>query len=434
MQLAQANFAEAELEQLEAIAALELAKDELSAAYRQETLRIQALARQESLIQRGVGTESALEVAQLAAAAAQTATLSKRQALANANARITRAQNALARMQINRDEADRKLQSLSVFAEFDGVLSEVNAVQGGLVNSNERLGKLIDPNALEVSIRLSNSQFANLQRNTDDLQAAEITIGFHDADPISATIVRIAAAVGTGATGRQLFAKLPPEAAEILRPGDFVTVTITESALDNVALIPASAASNQGDVLIIGQDNRLSGARLEILRKQGDDLIVRPAEYTNALIVRTRTPQVGIGIKVEPRTADQPLLQERETVTLTPQMQADITASVENSPMPDFVKDRILKQVASGELSKETFDRLQSRIAGNGGAQAQESSDNSPRTGGGSGGNSGETVAINPAQAAKLLELLDANTNIPDQVKQRMITSINTGASAKAFV
>lgn len=177
--LAQTELREAEAELSEARDALVLSNDELKAAERQFELRMQAADRQKNLRTRGVGTESALESAELSASSAETAALGKRQGVANANARINRAQTGLTRRQINVAEAQRKLDDLTVHASFDGVLANVSGVLGGLTNGNERLAELIDPNALEVSFRISSAQFANLSGATGGIKAAKVNVFFH---------------------------------------------------------------------------------------------------------------------------------------------------------------------------------------------------------------------------------------------------------------
>lgn len=138
-QLSQTELDETKAELSEANEALGLAKDELRAAERQFELRQQAYKRQKSLRDRGIGTESALETTALSASSAEQASLTKRQSLANAKARINRAKIALSRSQINYSEARRILDDTSVTAKFDGVLSDVTGVLGGLVNANERV-------------------------------------------------------------------------------------------------------------------------------------------------------------------------------------------------------------------------------------------------------------------------------------------------------
>jgi hypothetical protein len=77
--------------------ALELAVEDVAAARRQAELRARALARQADLLDRGVGSAAAVEDAELAAATAEQAVLSRRQAEAQAEARATDAETALER-------------------------------------------------------------------------------------------------------------------------------------------------------------------------------------------------------------------------------------------------------------------------------------------------------------------------------------------------
>jgi membrane fusion protein (multidrug efflux system) len=313
-QLSQASLDEAEVELYEAIEALVLAKDELLAAEHQYDLRQQVLNRQTSLRERGIGTETALETAALAGSAAKQVVLAKRQSLANAKARINRAKISLSRSNINFNEATRILAKTSVIAEFDGVLSGVTGDLGALVNSGERLALLIDPNFLEVSFRVSNSEFNHMTRDGLNLSQAKVFVSIDGGDKaISASIDRVSAAVGEGQTGRELYASLDLVEIATVRPGDFVTVRLEEPALDNVAVLPATAASAKGDVLVLGKDDRLEMLNVEILRKRGDEIIVAIGGLAGREIILERAPQLGSGIKVEPRRAGKGLSKEQTT-------------------------------------------------------------------------------------------------------------------------
>ena len=83
-----ADLRDAEAEARDAERAIVLARDELAAAVEQTELRQQALTRQRDLEQRGVGTASAIETAELAVSTAGQAVLSHRQAEAQAQARL----------------------------------------------------------------------------------------------------------------------------------------------------------------------------------------------------------------------------------------------------------------------------------------------------------------------------------------------------------
>ena len=56
-------MADAQADLREAIRALDLAKDEISAAHEQAALRQKALVRQQNLVTRGVGTAASVEAA-----------------------------------------------------------------------------------------------------------------------------------------------------------------------------------------------------------------------------------------------------------------------------------------------------------------------------------------------------------------------------------
>ncbi|MEH6360170.1 MAG: HlyD family efflux transporter periplasmic adaptor subunit [Amylibacter sp.] len=312
--LSQATLDEANAELTEANEALGLAGDELVAAKHQYALRQQVLIRQTSLRERGIGTETALEISALAASAAEQSALVKRQALANAKARINRANISLSRSYINYTEAARVLAETAVTAKFDGVLSDVTGDLGALVNAGERLAKLIDPNALEVTFRISNTEFNHITGSGKPISQAKVTVRFAGINAeIPAIIDRVSAAVGEGQTGRELYASLVVDKVATVRPGDFVSVRLEEPALDNVAILPATAVSAAGEVMVLGQGDRLEVLNVKVLRKQGDAVIVAIGKLSGREVVLDRAPQLGAGIKVDPRRTDNTSLQVKTT-------------------------------------------------------------------------------------------------------------------------
>jgi len=312
--LSQATLDEANAELTEANEALGLAGDELVAAEHQYALRQQVLIRQTSLRERGIGTETALEISALAASAAEQSALVKRQALANAKARINRAKISLSRSYINYTEAARILAETAVTAKFDGVLSDVTGDLGALVNAGERLAKLIDPNALEVTFRISNTEFNYITGSGKPINQAKVTVRFAGINAeMPAIIDRVSAAVGEGQTGRELYASLVVNKVATVRPGDFVSVRLEEPALDNVAILPATAVSAAGEVMVLGQGDRLEALTVKVLRKQGDAVIVAIGKLSGREVVLDRAPQLGAGIKVDPRRTDNTSLQVKTT-------------------------------------------------------------------------------------------------------------------------
>ncbi|MFK7878101.1 MAG: efflux RND transporter periplasmic adaptor subunit [Paracoccaceae bacterium] len=364
----QADLQDAEAEVRDAEAALILARDDLAAARDQEALRAKALTRQQDLGARGVGTAAAVETAELAVAAAAQSVLSKRQAVTQAQARISQSATRLRRAEIALSEAERKLADTVVVAPFDGTLSEVTLTLGRLVSNTEKLATLIDPQALEVAFRLSTVQYARLLGDAGQLTALPIEAAL-DVSGIDLTargrVQRDSAAVGDAQSGRVIFASL--ENAAGFKPGDFVTVRVDEPAIERVVRLPAAALDGSGTVLVLGEEDRLEALDVTLLRRQGNDVLVRGAGLEGREVVTARTPLLGAGIAVRPLRRDaQQAPQAPSMVDLTDAKRAELIAFVQaNTRMPTAVKERILSRLGSGEkVPAQLVDRLQSRMGG----------------------------------------------------------------------
>jgi multidrug efflux pump subunit AcrA (membrane-fusion protein) len=364
--LAQSDMTRANAELADAQAALLLARDDVAAAQTQADLRKQALDRQNDLQARRVGSNAAVETAALAAAAADQAVLSRRSALASAEARVTQAETALSRQAITLAEAERALRDTELFAEFDGVLSDFTTIQGRILGSNERLGDLIDPNALEVAFRISTAQFARLIDASGALIPADVTAALEvsDAELIArGQLSRVGAAVGAGQTGRLLYATLT--AAPGFRPGDFVTIRVAEPVLPAAIALPATAYNADGTVLALGADDRLESLPVTLLRRQGDSVILAAQDLQGREVVRELSPLLGAGIKVNPIRPEAKASAEPEQIALTPERRAALIAFVQaNDRMPADAKTRILAQLAQDTVPAQVIERLESRMGG----------------------------------------------------------------------
>jgi len=367
LQRVHSDIVDAEAEQREAERALVLARDELAAAQDQADLRDRAFQRQRDLEERGVGTAAAVEVAELAAGQARQAVLSLRQAIAQAEARIDQAATRLSRARIAEAEAQRRLDDTVITAGFSGTLADVSVVQGRLVSSNEQLARLIDADALEVAFRLSTQQFARLLTENGTLRTADVRVVldvFGTNLNAQGTLIRAGAAVGEGQTGRLLFATL--DSAAGFRPGDFVTVQIDEPALDRVARLPATALNAAGEVLVLAEEDRLDVVSVDLLRRQGDDVLVRAENLRGREVVAERTPLLGAGIKVRPlRQNGTAETESPDMVELTEERRARLTAFVQaNTGMPEAARQRLLDQLSQGSVPARVVQRIESRMGG----------------------------------------------------------------------
>jgi hypothetical protein len=225
---------------------------------------------------------------------------------------------------------------------------------------------------LEVSVRVSTEQYLRLLDENGQLRDtnAEIALqvaGIEITSP--GRVVRVSATVEQGQSGRRLFVAL--DAPRGFRPGDFVTVRLSEPPLQNVALLPASALTSSGNVLAIGADDRLEAVPVSIERRQGDQVIVRADALQGREIVREVGPVLGAGLLVRPLrlgadgavTAPEP-----EMVTLDPERRAALKARVEaNTRMPAEVRDRMLAQLEQDQVPAQMVERIE---AGGGGRPA----------------------------------------------------------------
>lgn len=367
--LAAADLTRAEGELRDAVRALDLAADDVAAAEEQAELRARALVRQRDLAARGVGSEAAVETAELALSSARQAVVSRRQALASAEGRREQAETALARQRLTLADAERRLADTELRAAFAGTLAEVNVVAGGLVSGNERIGRLIDPDALEVAFRVSTAQYARLIDDAGALRPAAVTVSLDVmGTEILATgrLERVSGAVGEGQSGRLLHAVL--EAPRGLLPGDFVTVRVAEAPLEGVAMLPATAVDAQGLVLVVGEDGRLAEAEVTVLRRQGDSVLVAAPGLAGADVVAARTPLLGAGIRVRPirpGAALVPAEAAEELLELSEERRAELIAMVEaNRRMPPEARARLIAQLSAERVPAQVVARLEAQPGG----------------------------------------------------------------------
>jgi len=298
---ASADLQDAENELQEARRALDLARDELAAAEAQAQLRAQALTRQSDLRERGFGSDSAVETAALAEAAITQTVFSRRQSVSTAETRVALAGSGLTRRKIALADAERDLEETTLRAPFSGAFSDVSAELGVRVAQNEQLGMLIDPQALEATFRIASAQYLRLLDENGALVPAQVQIALETPGADIATrgqLTGVAAQVGEGQTGRQIFARL--DQARGFQPGDFVTVSVTEPTLEDVDLLPAAALTAEGQVLALDADDRLEPIPVTVLRRQGEMVLIAARDLAGRDVVTQVTPVLGAGIKVRP--------------------------------------------------------------------------------------------------------------------------------------
>ncbi len=373
--VAENALAGAEAELRDGLRARELAEADLEVALSQVELRERGLQRELDMVEQGIGTATAAEAAEIALIQARQAVVTRRASLAREEARIENARTELERRRIELADAARAVVDTEIRAEFDGTISDVSAVAGGLVGRNERLASLIDDERLEVQFRVSTGQYARLIGPDGALLDLPVTIALDVAGvELTATgrLSRVGGAVAEGQTGRLLFARL--DSAPEFQPGDFVVVRVTEPRVERVVRLPATAYGSDNMILAIGGDDRLEALPVELVRRQGDDVLVRAPDLRGRQIVAERTPVLGAGIRVrsfEPGGADgtpeaeaAAPKEEAGIPWLSGERLGKVIAFVENETMADDEKRDILALLSMPEAPADLVGRIESRLEG----------------------------------------------------------------------
>lgn len=417
--LAEADLDRARLDLGDAERAVGLAAEDTAAARVQADLRARALERQRDLAARGVGTDAAIETAELALSSARQAVLSRRSAEAQAQSRRDQAEAALERARIQLAEAERRLAETELHAEFAGTLADVTAVVGGLLGNNERIGRIIDPEALEVAFRVSTAQYARLVDETGALIDTEVRVALDVmGTEIFSTgrLARVSASVGEAATGRLIYVAL--DAPRGFRPGDFVAVQVPEPPMDGLALLPATALDAAGTVLVLGSDDRLIAEAVELVRRQGDRVLVHAPHLAGAQVVAERGPNLGAGIRVRP------VGPEGAEAAATP---AAMTVSNEAAGNEAAGNGAAGNGASGGGPSNAGAARDRAANAPRDGATADRGRagpDPRARAGQSATAEGSAMVTLTPERRAELIAFVEADTGMPEAARARVLAQL----------
>ena len=375
LEIAEIDLEDTKAQLSEAISKLDYANLEFEVSESQLNLRKNALDRQTQLAESGLITSSQLENTQLAYSSSKQQFLNKQNLVKSSKNAIDKLKIQLKRRSISIDKAKRNLDETEIKAPFDGIIASVNILPGSVINKNEKLGTLLDPNSLEVMFNLSANEFARVIDKDGKLLNLDITayLKLSNNDiPFSGKIERINPEIMNIGSGRKLFASINLGENKTLRPGDFVVLEIKEPSLKNITVLPSSAVTIDGKIFILEEDNRLKEIEVTILRRQGNEVIVSGAP-TEKEYVMQRSPQLGNGLKIKPlRKKDREisnsvnLSKNNELVTISPEKQKKLINILDKlDRMPKSVKDRLYEEINSGKIKAKTLKRLEKNMGNN---------------------------------------------------------------------
>ena len=375
LEIAEIDLEDTKAQLSEAISKLDYANLEFEVSESQLNLRKNALDRQTQLAESGLITSSQLENTQLAYSSSKQQFLNKQNLVKSSKNAIDKLKIQLKRRSISIDKAKRNLDETEIKAPFNGIIASVNILPGSVINKNEKLGTLLDPNSLEVMFNLSANEFARVIDKDGKLLNLDITayLKLSNKDiPFIGKIERINPEIMNIGSGRKLFASINLGENKTLRPGDFVVLEIKEPSLKNITVLPSSAVTIDGKIFILEEDNRLKEIEVTILRRQGNEVIVSGAP-TDKEYVMQRSPQLGNGLKIKPlRKKDREisnsvnLSKNNELVTISPEKQKKLINILDKlDRMPKSVKDRLYEEINSGKIKAKTLKRLEKNMGNN---------------------------------------------------------------------
>lgn len=297
---AEAALADARLQLTAAQEQLEIEKVNRDAAESELELARRDLERAQSLSDSGTITNKTLEDRALLVAQREQAIAQRESAIRVQQATIERQTTAISRAEWARDQASRSLSNTEILAPFDGVVTSQSAAQGRIISSGEVVAQMYDRDALEARFTLSDQQYGLLVNA--GLIGRPVT-AIWDIDPqpliVKGSIVRAGAEVDAALGGVEVYARLDGDTDIALRPGTFVSIEVEGLAYENALRLPETAVYENDHLYIKGAENRMERIDIELLARDGQDVIVRGDMAHDADVITTRVSQAGEGVLVK---------------------------------------------------------------------------------------------------------------------------------------
>ncbi len=299
---ARAELAEAEARIVESKARIEAERAAQRRAREQEEIARRETERFDTLQGRGFTSDAALDASRSRLAASRAALEARENQIIVLEAQIVREKAALDRLRWAVRLAERNIANTSLSAPYDGIVSNVAAEVGRLLNVNDRVATLVDPSRFEVRFSLTDAQYGRLVSEGLRLDGRAVEArwrGGGDQIVIKGIVDRLSPVVTSATGGFEVYARLlPSEATQALRPGAFVSVAMNDVAYPDVLRLP-QAALHPGDRLFsIGSDDRLVALPATIAGYAGDDLLLRATVLPGTRIMTSRLPDAGPGLLV----------------------------------------------------------------------------------------------------------------------------------------
>ena len=299
----EAQVAEARARLTEIGAELTAASELLERDREQVELVRRNVKRRAALLGSPAGSEKALDDARMTLSQHQQQVIARRETIDRLAAQTEQQEAVIERWTMALGRARRDLERTRLEAPFDGYLIETDVAVGKQVGVGDRVARLIDADRLEARFHLSDAEFARLLAagGYRDRPANVVWRVGTQSFAFDAVIDRVESEIDAMSGGVDLYARIANVDAEgVLRPGAFVEVHVADQLYTNVVRLPEQAL-HDGDTVYAVVDERLVARTVEVVARNGDEVLVRGDLAPDDMVVTTRFPEIGPGVLVAVR-------------------------------------------------------------------------------------------------------------------------------------
>ncbi len=260
------------------------------------------LARRRSLVGNAV-SERGLDEARAALSRAHSQLIQRMQGIAAREAQIAQQEAVVARSGAALERALRALADTVVRAPFDGYVAEPQAQVGKRLRTGDRIARLIDADSMEVRFHLPDAVLGRVLHRTGERTAKILWRLGPRTLTFDATVDRIDSEIDARTGGIAAYARVRTDsdaASGGIRPGAFVEVQVADQVYRHVVRLPEAALHGGGTVYAV-EGERLEARLVEVLSRDGADVLVSGELSEGDAVVVTRLTEIGPGLRVSPQ-------------------------------------------------------------------------------------------------------------------------------------
>ncbi len=269
------------------------------------------MARFEELLRRGSATQAQVDTKRLELSTRSQAVDQRRANVEIETARLEQTRAQVERLDWLLEVSERDLSRTALQAPVNAVVREANAEVGKLLNANDIVAVLYDPQSLEVRFALPDALYGRLL-SQGDIIGHPVSISWRlgrDVRFAEGEIVRVGADIAAERGGVDVFAKVR-DADPSLRPGAFLEVAVPDMTYEDVLLVP-EAALYDGRKIYTVADERLVGHEVTVVASVEEGFLVSTDVETGVPLMTSRMTEAGNGVLV--RDVNAPAAPEDES-------------------------------------------------------------------------------------------------------------------------